>query len=127
MGVIENRRFCPDCGRQTWHVSRRFSPECAFLLALLTGGLFLLVWFVISIMERNQPWICRDCSSADIRRGRRAPKWLVQRRSADVDPRARESSPSNTAPIRTPTVREGSLTALPVAAASTLREHKPAR
>jgi len=62
MGVIETRRYCSTCGRQTRHVSQRFSPEAALLLAILTAGLFLIMWFFISIGERHKPWVCCECS-----------------------------------------------------------------
>ena len=32
------------------------------LLALCTAGLFLIVWFLISIAERKKPWLCTGCA-----------------------------------------------------------------
>lgn len=61
MGVVQSRRWCKECGRKTLHEKHGFSNGMGCLLTILTGGLFLVVWLVIGVLEAFKPFRCQQC------------------------------------------------------------------
>ena len=61
MARIQGRRHCKVCGRQTLHERDHFSGGMGCLLTILTGGLFLVVWVLVLVVEAFKPWICQQC------------------------------------------------------------------
>lgn len=51
---------CKNCGRPTLHLQPRTSHVLHLLLALLSFGLWIIIWFVIAQNNSNQS-TCTQC------------------------------------------------------------------
>jgi hypothetical protein len=65
MGLAQTQEFCEVCGRQTLHARESFSEGMGCLLTLLTGGLFLPLWIILTVRDARQPWRCQTCGQED--------------------------------------------------------------
>jgi len=61
MSLMQAQRFCNTCGHKTLHAREHFSGGWGCLLTILTGGIFLIVWIIIAILEAFKPWRCQNC------------------------------------------------------------------
>lgn len=50
---------CGQCGRTTIHERQELGADAACILAVLTGGIFLLLWLIIAASPA--PWTCQVC------------------------------------------------------------------
>ena len=64
MAVSQVQRHCPVCGRPTLHERHTFGFGWGCLLTVLTGGIFLIVWAIIAVVEMFKPWRCQVCGKA---------------------------------------------------------------
>ena len=62
--TIQARRFCRECGANTLHSKEHFSDGWGCLLSILTGGLFLPLWFIVGIFDSLKPYRCQNCGRA---------------------------------------------------------------
>lgn len=61
MGFLEAGKVCATCQRQTLHRQQTPNHVLHFLIAFLTCGAWLVVWFILSAWE--QPWLCVTCGT----------------------------------------------------------------
>lgn len=63
MAEIKTGRFCKTCKKRVLHTAQRFSGGMGCLLTILTGGLFLLFWIPIMLIDMNRAWVCNICGT----------------------------------------------------------------
>lgn len=63
MAIRQKQKYCPVCGRYTLHAKEMFSDGMGCLLTLLTGGLFLLLWIPLGIIQSLSPYRCQSCGA----------------------------------------------------------------
>jgi hypothetical protein len=61
MAVDQKQKFCPDCERKTLHQRQRLSEAVGCFLTLLTAGLFLPIWILMSLVGTAQGYYCQVC------------------------------------------------------------------
>lgn len=61
--MSQKSRHCRTCGRNTLHIRQHMiSDGMGCLLTVLTGGLFLLIWIPLALIDLlAQPWRCQQC------------------------------------------------------------------
>jgi hypothetical protein len=52
---------CPRCRRDEVFIHARLARRRHLILALLTAGAWLPVWFALFILKSLRPWRCRAC------------------------------------------------------------------
>ena len=55
------RAHCPRCRRQHLFIKREINHLLHLVLAILTGGLWLVTWMVLCVGRVMRPWRCRRC------------------------------------------------------------------
>lgn len=55
-------RYCSNCDRKTLHAKQQLSGGMGCLLTILTGGLFLPLWLIYSMLVLPfRPFRCQTC------------------------------------------------------------------
>lgn len=65
MSYHQAQRWCATCNQLTLHHKEYFETGWGCLLTLITGGLFLIIWILVIIIEAFHPWICQKCGAAN--------------------------------------------------------------
>jgi hypothetical protein len=65
MATKQIQKFCSECGRNTLHAKEIFGGGWGCLLTILTGGLFLPVWFLADVLGIIKPYRCQICGKAN--------------------------------------------------------------
>lgn len=64
--MAQKQRHCRTCGRPTLHAcSPSMSDGFGCIITLLTGGLFLLLWLPLIILDMFKPWRCQTCGASN--------------------------------------------------------------
>jgi hypothetical protein len=64
MGAAQTQRYCHHCEEYTLHQHPSFGFGWGCLLTILTGGLFIPIWFFIKMIEGfAETWRCQRCGS----------------------------------------------------------------
>ena len=61
MATDQRQRWCPTCHRHTLHVRHRTSEGWGCLLTVLTMGLWLPVWLLMSLCSTFTGYRCQTC------------------------------------------------------------------
>ncbi len=61
MATQKPSRFCKRCNDHRLHIRHTFSSGWGCLLTILTGGLFLLIWVPMMLLDSTKPWRCQAC------------------------------------------------------------------
>jgi hypothetical protein len=61
MGMVQDRLYCLNCGKETLHARSQFSGAIGCILTIFTGLLFLPVWFLIAVVQSTRPMRCQIC------------------------------------------------------------------
>lgn len=61
MGIYQASKYCKNCQRKTLHEHRSFDSKWGCLLSLLTCGLFLPIWILMSIAGSLHAYRCQTC------------------------------------------------------------------
>jgi hypothetical protein len=64
MSVDQTQRHCKTCDKPTLHQRSTFSFGWGCLLTILTSGLFIPIWILISMFGLFKPWRCQVCGKA---------------------------------------------------------------
>ena len=61
--AVEDQRFCNHCGKHTLHRKpQMISDGVGCLATILTGGLFLIVWLPLGMIDTFfQRYRCQNC------------------------------------------------------------------
>jgi len=63
MALDQKQKWCSDCNRNTLHIRTRMSEGWGCLLTILTAGLFLPVWIIMSLFGTFSGWHCQACGA----------------------------------------------------------------
>lgn len=63
MATLQSRKYCRTCGQKTLHQKQYFDSALGCLLTILTGGLFLLIWLPMGVVENVRGWRCQTCGT----------------------------------------------------------------
>lgn len=63
--AMQKSKKCRECGRRTLHAKETFSDGWGCVLTLMTGGLFLPIWFLLALLAALRPWRCQTCGSTN--------------------------------------------------------------
>jgi hypothetical protein len=61
MAVDQKQKYCKDCKRNTLHVRQRTTEMWGCLLTLLTAGLWIPIWILISLFGTMSGYRCQVC------------------------------------------------------------------
>lgn len=53
--------WCNPCQANTGHLREKPSHLLHFLLTLVTGGLWVVVWVALTLTWKNRHWLCMGC------------------------------------------------------------------
>jgi hypothetical protein len=59
--MAQTQRLCKECGQNTLHAKDEFAFAWGCLLTILTGGLFIPIWVLISFSDALAAWRCQTC------------------------------------------------------------------
>jgi hypothetical protein len=63
MGLKHVRRYCPADQQPVLAVKQTPNHILHLLLSVVTFGMWLPVWLVISLLNEFDPWLCPNCGS----------------------------------------------------------------
>ncbi len=55
--------ICKNCGERTLHINKGVNHVLHLILSIITGGIWLIVWLIIS-MDSKGEWQCSKCGKA---------------------------------------------------------------
>lgn len=61
MAVDQKSRYCKSCRKNTLHIRHRVSEMWGCLLTLITVGLWIPIWFVMSLFGTFGSYRCQTC------------------------------------------------------------------
>jgi len=61
MAVDQKQRYCRECQRNTLHVRHRTSEMWGCLLTILTAGLWIPIWLLMSLFGALGAYRCQTC------------------------------------------------------------------
>jgi predicted RNA-binding Zn-ribbon protein involved in translation (DUF1610 family) len=63
MGSQQRQTFCPSCDRLVLGIRQKPSHVLHLLLSVITMGLWLIPWFLISVFSSGSKYKCPNCGS----------------------------------------------------------------
>jgi len=63
MAERQSQGFCKSCQRQTLHAKQELGFGWGCLLTILTGGLFLLIWLPLMLIDDLKRPRCQFCGT----------------------------------------------------------------
>ena len=72
MAATEKTMFCHRCQKNVLARRQNLSHVLHLLLAIVTGGLWLVVWLVLGAMNARKPFLCSVCGGPTNELPRRA-------------------------------------------------------
>jgi hypothetical protein len=62
--IDQVQMYCPYCARRVFGHRPAASHDMHLVLTIVTWGLWLPVWLLVSIYQQAQPYLCTVCGSA---------------------------------------------------------------
>lgn len=76
---MKDGRYCNDCDKQVVAFKRTPNHILHLLLSIVTAGVWVIVWIILSLKSSGESWRCSVCGSANVTSGRQADKSLLRR------------------------------------------------
>lgn len=61
MAIDQKQKFCRRCRKMTLHQRHRTSELAGCFLTLITGGFFLPIWIIMSMIDTGKGYRCNQC------------------------------------------------------------------
>ena len=66
--MLQKSLHCRNCGRKTLHAKEHsISNGWGCFLTLITGGLFIILWIFLGILDAFRPFRCQTCGGGKLR------------------------------------------------------------
>lgn len=66
VAYVEAQRYCENCDEYVLARRKGTNHVLHAVLAVVTAGLWLLVWPVVAWINRAQPYLCQPCGSPTV-------------------------------------------------------------
>jgi hypothetical protein len=82
MGIAKLRRYCPEDDRMVLAEKQTPNHVLHLLLAVVSVGLWLPIWILVSVASEFRPYQCPECGGAT---RHKPPRGWKRRRDRDED------------------------------------------